>query len=817
MPTRGIILGLGLALWVSLFTFFNDTVIRQPLMTGNLMPTSVYGLLVVLTLGGGWWATSRLPGGGLSRADLAVMVVLATAACAWPGSNFFRPFVGSVGHPVNLAKSESAWQHNEVFSYVPGGSPRLAPGQVHDWRGFAETLRNGDAPRPAIPLDLDPALLDRILDAPPDQPVPPDAYRPLLNRLNLAITRESLTDTDLNDRATLDRLNRAALIVAFPEHIDPIPPGNGVLLAGGQDVSDVTGRLVTGSDRREGYQPSNVPWSAWWPVLRLWGGVALCLALAGLCLAVIVHPQWSRHEMLPYPLVRFVEELTRPSNSRDATHPRRNDDMSSTSTRTRTKNENDATHHGVTPSLAWSRTPAILTNRLFHLGLLTVLALHLANGLHEWFPAFPAIPLRYDFTAFEPVFPNAAGKYGSSELFHPTVFFSVLGFAFFIRGDVSFSLGISGLAWVALLAVAASRGVSLGNSYLEPEAGSLLRAGAYLGSALTIIYLGRRYYSRVALNAVFITRHRESGHGAPVWAARLLLLCVLLAVALLYQYAALHPALGLAAVGVILVMLLVIARISAETGAFYIDPSWMPTVLFTALFGFDGLAPSTFIALALVSTVLIGNPREALAAYAINALHLGQRVGRLPPGRSALGMGAVTLIGFALAAAATLTVVYTRGLSPTDAWGVRWHPSLAFDALARRLADAEALGQLQQLQHTALNPQWGSLAWLVLGLALVVGCALARLYLARWPLHPVLFLVLGSAPGVRFAWSFLLGWFLRQAIVRLGGNRAFKQSLPLAVGLIAGELLAALLWQTVGLTYYFTTGQVPRSYYILPD
>ena len=593
------------------------------------------------------------------------------------------------------------------------------------------------------------------------------------------------------------------------------------MLAGGQELPGVTGRLVTGSDRRAGYRPSNVPWSAWWPVLRLWGGVALCLAGAGVCLAVIVHPQWSRHEMLPYPLVRFVEELTRPSNSRDATRPRRNDDVSSTSTST--KNENDAAVQPVTPSLAWSRVPAVLTNRLFHLGLLTVLTLHLANGLHEWFPAFPAIPLRYDFTAFEAVFPNAAGKYGSSELFHPTVFFSVIGFAFFIRGDVSFSLGISGIVWVALLAVAASRGVSLGNSYLEPEAGSLLRAGAYLGSALTIIYLGRRYYSRVALDALALSRFTDTrgqpsgGGGAAKWAARLLLLCVLLAVALLYQYAALHPLLGLAAVGVILVMLLVIARISAETGAFYIDPSWMPTVLFTALFGFDGLAPSTFIALALVSTVLIGNPREALAAYAVNALHLGQRVGRLPPGRSALGIGGVALAGFALAAAATLTVVYTRGLSPTDAWGVRWHPSLAFDALSRRLADAEALGQLQQLQHTALNPQWGSLAWLALGLALVVGCALARLYLARWPLHPVLFLVLGSAPGVRFAWSFLLGWFLRQAIVRLGGNRAFKQSLPLAVGLIAGELLAALLWQTVGLTYYFTTGQVPRSYYILPD
>ena len=343
MPTRGIILGLGLALWVSLFTFFNDTVIRQPLMTGNLMPTSVYGLLVVLTLGGGWWAASRLPGGGLSRADLAVMVVLATAACAWPGSNFFRPFVGSVGHPVNLAKSESAWQHNEVFSYVPGGSPRLAPGMVHDWRGFAyklETSQPGPI-KPLLPVGVDRTneqtdfarMLLRVIDFPADQPIPPDLYRPILNRLNLFITRDVLYDDrqargfDFEPqtrawieqleagtiaRADLDRLNRRLLELAYPDHLHPVPPGEGVLLAGGQEVPGVTGRLVTGSDRREGYRPSNVPWSAWWPILRLWGGVALCLAGAGICLAVIVHPQWSRHEMLPYPLVRFVEELTKP-------------------------------------------------------------------------------------------------------------------------------------------------------------------------------------------------------------------------------------------------------------------------------------------------------------------------------------------------------------------------------------------------------------------------------------------------------------------------------------------------------------------------
>ena len=71
--------------------------------------------------------------------------------------------------------------------------------------------------------------------------------------------------------------------------------------------------------------------------------------------------------------------------------------------------------------------------------------------------------------------------------------------------------------------------------------------------------------------------------------------------------------------------------------------------------------------------------------------------------------------------------------------------------------------------------------------------------------------------GLRLAWSFLIGWALRTAVVRLGGVKAFHATLPLAVGMIAGELLAAVGWQACGTVYYLTTGQIPSAYFILPN
>ncbi len=64
--------------------------------------------------------------------------------------------------------------------------------------------------------------------------------------------------------------------------------------------------------------------------------------------------------------------------------------------------------------------------------------------------------------------------------------------------------------------------------------------------------------------------------------------------------------------------------------------------------------------------------------------------------------------------------------------------------------------------------------------------------------------------------SFLLGWFVKSMITRYGGARAYQRVKPLMIGLVAGELMAALTPLVVGMLYRAFTGRLPAPFRILP-
>jgi hypothetical protein len=81
----------------------------------------------------------------------------------------------------------------------------------------------------------------------------------------------------------------------------------------------------------------------------------------------------------------------------------------------------------------------------------------------------------------------------------------------------------------------------------------------------------------------------------------------------------------------------------------------------------------------------------------------------------------------------------------------------------------------------------------------------------------VAFLVWGGVPIQYFGPSFLVGWAVKTGVITYGGARAYHQVKPLMIGVIAGELLAALFWMGVGAAYYFLQGKTPASYAVFPS
>ena len=896
MTVRAIILGLLLGLSISGATYFNDAVIRQNFLIGNHLPVVVFASLLILLLvlnpllvKPRRAVESGRSAGGFSPAELAVIVALGLAACGWPGSNFYRTFSGLVTMPQHWQKTQASWRSAGVMSYLPGGSPLIAPGQVRDWSTLADLLSgegrsaDGGAIEAAVAASMPEAarltlarrtggglstedrnlllaaVNDRLIGGDAEAPdalfkqaeqagrlpdpaaqrfadyaaameradaaaVQREGMQPEIDRLRSTLResgapagdgeadegpgalRERLyaalgeadrfaraEDLARNEANTLAAwMNRAVLDDLAGDALMAPPAGEGVLVRGGQGEGFVTDTLLNGRPENNRLGLLELPWDTWWPTIRLWGGMAILLGLASLALALIVHPQWTHRELLPYPIARFVEESIEREPGR--------------------------------------RLPRVAYNKLFWLGMAVPFTLHLVNGLHVWFPAMPEVPLTLNFNPLKELFPNARQVNQANSYFQPTIYLSVIAFSFFLTTSVSFTLGVSQLLWIAMGAALIANGETLQAKYIGAEKANVLRFGAYVAFALIIFYTGRRYYLNVAASMVGMPRLRETPAYAG-FAGWVLLACVVGSV-LLLMTGGLGIVPAAAFVLLMLLIVLVLSRIVAETGLFFIQAWWLPVGILTGLFGIEAIGPTTYLVLAFASVILVGDPREALMPYLVNALRIvdrrapaegaADRVG-VSPVRAVPWLALMIVAGFLVAGGVTLYLQYNLGLDAQDRWAREILPSMPMEESATALKQMASDGTLvasasaqgaERLGMIRLNG--GLLGWTLTGFALVIVASMARLRLPWWPIHPVLFLVWGTFPLSIFAFSFLLGWLVKLTVMRSGGAKSYHQLKPLMIGLIGGELLAALLWAVVGAAYYFITHHQPEPIRIFP-
>ena len=133
---------------------------------------------------------------------------------------------------------------------------------------------------------------------------------------------------------------------------------------------------------------------------------------------------------------------------------------------------------------------------------------------------------------------------------------------------------------------------------------------------------------------------------------------------------------------------------------------------------------------------------------------------------------------------------------------MRWHTmpgQFAFNLLERHLADHPADPQQRQpLRLGQIQPDRAFLYSAAVGLILVLLFSGLRLRYHWWPVHPVLFLICGTYVSGYWWLGFLLGWAVKSVVTRFGGNASYQRNKPLLIGLVAGEILAAILWSIIG-------------------
>ncbi|MCE5278894.1 MAG: DUF6785 family protein [Planctomycetaceae bacterium] len=554
---------------------------------------------------------------------------------------------------------------------------------------------------------------------------------------------------------------------------------------GASDVEAFTSLPAGEQDKTD--QPSrDIPWRVWKRPLMFWLPLLLSLWLGTIALAVVLHGQWALNERLRYPIAQFADTLL-PG-----------------------------------PDGAGS---GILRRGGFWVAAVGILLIHLNNYSFKYYPLnLIQIPMGVNLAPIgELIGWQAEGNMAwlMSQPFFPTA----VGFAYFLSADLSLSLGLAPYVWAFANTAAFDRGVVLNKGFFAGSLRGAIHCGAYTGLFMSLVYTGRRYLSAVFGRALlpFLPVGRNQPAWA-VWAARIFLVFITCFVLLLVvpKDGVYWPIAILYAVGAV-VLYTVISRIVAETGAFFIHSYYFPCEV---LLGFVGLAVMDLQSVAilfLVSTLLFVDPREAVMPFMVTGLRLAQLKG-VPQGRVGIFAAVALTLAIAVALPVTLGLQYKHGArTVSDGWTWSMVPNFAMNGLARLKAEADAdpaligdpapgLGR-----WASLRPDRPTVIAFGAGLAAVLVMTVLRLKLTWWPIHPVLFCMLGTWQSTTLASSFLLGWLIRTLVTRTGGSRMYLSAKPFMVGLIAGDVLGALAPVIHGAIYYYVTGTSPQPFRIMPS
>ncbi|MCK5801988.1 MAG: hypothetical protein KAI66_04110 [Lentisphaeria bacterium] len=531
----------------------------------------------------------------------------------------------------------------------------------------------------------------------------------------------------------------------------------------------------------------DIPWRAWRRALVFWLPIILSLWGALVALSLVTHRQWSDHEHLPYPVAEFASSLLPDEKGEQA---------------------------------------SLFRNRLFWLGAIVVFLIHANNFGCRWWPEFLIpVPVRFNLTPLHHLVP-ALARGGGVRLLAPTLYFSVIGLTYFLASDVAFSCGIGPFLWALVVGALATYGITLtdpieGSGYTALRIRAFLNFGSNLGMFLAILYLGRRYYSTVLRKALFLPATDQVEPRA-VWGMRVFL--VLSGVFAGYlMHAGLEWPLALLYTGIILLFFVMISRIMAETGMFYIQPFYFPCGVIWGIFGASALGLNQLMILLTVSMILVVDPRETIMAFMSTSLKILDLRGGGKLGRGTAVAGVALLLGVCVALPVTLYFQYDRGVSWHDGWSSKSTPRMQFDNIAQAKEKLEIQGLQEEAENrtiagrfAAMRPDPACMAGLAAGLVLVLVFSAARLRFTWWPIHPILFLTWATEPQWRLCGAFLVGWLIKTSVTKYGGARVYQRLKPLMIGLIAGEVLGAVAPSVVGALYFVCTGEVPPRFMVLP-
>lgn len=480
-------------------------------------------------------------------------------------------------------------------------------------------------------------------------------------------------------------------------------------------------------------QGQSIPWAGWLPMFLRWAPLVWALFLAMIAAMAILRKQWNDYERLTYPLVQVPMALT----------------------------EQDAGGDRIAP---FFKNPVMWT------GFAVPAVWGTLHGLHNYFPETVPIATNVDPIHFIlPIFDNL------SEL-QFKFRFNILGFFYFLKTEIAFSLWFFNLfanalrTTFAVLGVTSSEMLGGGHSIIDP-----ILVHQSMGGMLVLFLFGlfaaRKHLWAVCRKALWgDPTVDDSGEILSYRTAVLILLASSAVMVAWLALAGLPVWVVLAFLFTTFALFVGFTRLIAEGGLSDGSVPVGPAAIVVSAVGSSAIGAQGLVVLA--TTFFWTNGRSFAMTSAANSLKLGEGFGG-----SKRPLFWTMLLAMAVGMVSAMWVVMELGYS--------------YGALNLKIPGGKHgfYDYAAGLIRTPSEPHlWG---WINTGIGagVMLLLMLARWYYVWWPLHPLGYPI-GPTGIMDHLWfDMFLAWLIKVSVLRYGGVALYRKTRPFFMGMIAGHIV----------------------------
>jgi len=497
--------------------------------------------------------------------------------------------------------------------------------------------------------------------------------------------------------------------------------------------------FFTGSHDMWRFFKPDVFWP-WFKPLCFWGGFLFLLGFTMLCLSSILRRQWVDQEKLTFPIIELPLTMAK---SQTLGEMFRNPLL----------------------LIGFFGTAAVLSLNCLSAVYPSIpgLNLNIINMGRLWFTTSPLSGMNPIFVAWWPI---------------------AIGLCYLIPLDVSFS------CWFFYVAIRLSMAFACAQGWRDPWAGLSstqfpwfrdITSGAWLGMFITVMWSARGHLSHVWRAAM--TNEKMPGEDKEPMSYRFAVFGAIIGfvtLVLATVFAGVRVHIALLFFTIYFLAIVVMTRIYAQVAVPIFELAHLnTTVAMTGITGTAALSPK--------EATVLGHfhwfnrtYRQHPMGHEMESFAFAEKVGR-PPRSMTWVVAAALVTGIVVGLLTTMQMYYRYG-SPMGGF-----PSPMG-------AGREAWSMASQWATNPQPPQPTVISAMLGSAAIVLLLAFARNTWFGFPLHPIGY-AFASSYAMEYIWLVvLLTWFIKSMVVRYGGLKLYRRSLPFFFGIILADCVVQLVW-----------------------